>query len=414
MKWVMSFTVTLAALWACSPVRQATTGPGATGRAPSPGTAAPATVIVIGTLHGAHFRMASFHPDEVRRMLAAARPDVLAVEARPADLAAPDLGATPDDIARIAIPWARRHGVPVRPIDWWVDGTREQYDAWAKEMASTEEGRRRLEAVPDEMAVHADRFPDPDRMTPAYVESAEFADKDRSVRAKTTELVGEGPGNLFWDTRAAHMDELLAAVLGESPGKRVVVVTGAAHRGDLERWLATQPNVELIPASTLVAAAPVAYTGEEAEADELPMMLFGLVQGPKANRQPDSVDLTFLAQVLEAARRKVGAMPELRAPVAYAGAEALYLGRHYEEALAEFTVTAALAGDAQVFGVPVAALCALRRGHMLDLLGRREEALAVYRALPADSPMGKLAARFIAQPFQRPSGSAPPAGAPGR
>jgi hypothetical protein len=226
--------------------------------------------------------MVQFHPDALRHLLAITRPDVLAVEARPEDMVADHIGDAPADIVHIVIPWAQARGIAVRPIDWWLPGERQKGEAMILELGNTEVGQKRLASVPDEMAIHSDVFVDPAQMTVAYVESEAFAHKDHAMRTKMTEVLGEGPMNLWWQTRAQKMQQRLEAVIREFPGRRIVVVTGAAHRGDFERALSQRSDVRLIKVHTLAGLSDaVPYTGgygrAQADARRTPDALTGLL-----------------------------------------------------------------------------------------------------------------------------------------
>src|SRR5262245_27746517 len=65
-------------------------------------------VVVIGTFHGLHWKMAKYSLENLEQLIRRARPEVLAVEARPEDLSKANFGPTPPDIAKVAIPLARR------------------------------------------------------------------------------------------------------------------------------------------------------------------------------------------------------------------------------------------------------------------------------------------------------------------
>jgi hypothetical protein len=60
-----------------------------------------------------------------------------------------------------------------------------------------------------------------------------------------------------------------------------------------------------------------------------------------------------------------------------------------------------------VMGLPLAPIVRIRAGNMLDLLGRREEALKLYKDVEEDKsappPVKGLVARYVATPFARPA-----------
>lgn len=366
----------------------------------------PTEVVFIGTFHNMHLTMPNYHPDTMRWLLALSKPDVLAVESRPQDLAAEDGGQAPGDIRDIVIPWARRNNVPVVPIDWWQDGSRQQHEALMEELSATAEGRQKLDQVPDEGDVHRDRFPQLDEMTVAYIHSDEFARKDHEVREACTKVLGEGPGNLFWNQRTEQMYRLLHAALEQHPGRRVVVVTGAAHRGDLEQRVRTSSKATVVPLMNLVAdAQPPRYRGDEGGATEIKRMVLALVQGRKASRNPDKVNLPFVDQVLEVSSANETTQRKLSTVLAYARAERFYLGRDYERALQGFLSTAEGNVDDEMFGMSVRQVSRLRAANMLDLLGRHDQARETYASLKsAGEPIADLAAKYQQSPYTRATG----------
>lgn len=363
-------------------------------------------VVIIGTFHGMHYTMSAYHPDALRHLIAITAPDVLALELRPDDLAQEGYGKAPADIKNIAIPWAKKHEVLIRAIDWWDEGSRAKHDAFYADLRKTEEGRAKIEALPDELGIHADACPQIEACPIAYIHSPEFADKDRGVRKAYTDAFGEGPGNLFWNTRAEKMNAALERVVDELPGRRIVVVTGAAHRGDFERALAKRDDVTLVPLSAVPGyGAPPPYTGVEGGADELKLMLLQLVQGRKANRTPDAVDTAFLAKLLEGAKVHTS----LAVVATFAKAELAYLTKRYDEALTGFDEVARTATDDDTaFGAPLGPVAAMRAANMADLLAQRDDAVKRYRAAvqrhaKALGPrLTKLLEGYVDEPYQRP------------
>jgi pheromone shutdown protein TraB len=195
------------------------------------------TVITIGTFHGLHEHMPHYSFEDLKKLIIKAKPDVLAIEARESDLKLPNYGKTPKDIREVAIPLAKEKGIPFCPIDWWLDGSREKHDAFFENLARTKDGAARIKTVGEEDRVHRPQFESYENMTIEYVHSDDFAQRDHKYRQMLTKTFGEGPQNLWWDTRTKKMAENLLKVVKEFPGKRIVVVTGAAHRGDLESAL---------------------------------------------------------------------------------------------------------------------------------------------------------------------------------
>ncbi len=346
--------------------------------------------------------MQNYHFGTIKYLLTIAKPDILAVEIRPKDLRAKNYSKTPFDIAKVVIPWAQEHGVSVSGIDFWENSARKKHNQFMRKLKKTKDGIEKLQAAPDEIQIHKDRFANIDEVTLDYVHSEEFSSKDYEVRQSHTRLFGEGPGNLFWYTRANMMNTLLADVIKKNEGKRIVVVTGAAHRGDLERFLANKNGIRIIRLSELdgIGNLPTyeSYIGA-LPADELLELICYYVQGKKANNDPDSVNLGLLDKML--AIYKTSQNTEY---LDLYQAEYFYLSRQYTEALASFRKAKEYLKGKTFFGLDAASFLDIRIANMLDLLGEREQAIAIYRHCAKKfSRIALLARYFLANPCKRPT-----------
>ncbi len=204
-------------------------------------------VTVIGTFHGSMKKMKIFTPEKLKELLECTNPDVVAIEARPRDFAQNITKFNPWDINEIAIPFAQQRNISIEPFDWWLDDTREKAAKFYEEFTKTEEGKKIFDFVEDEWRPFRSRFSDFNDVTPEYVHSAEFARLATEFQIEVAKLVGEGPQNLMWSERAQKMNENLAKILDLYPGKRITIVTGAFHRPDIELFLATRKDVQIVP-----------------------------------------------------------------------------------------------------------------------------------------------------------------------
>ncbi|MNK90089.1 hypothetical protein D3C87_1101300 [compost metagenome] len=204
-------------------------------------------VTIIGTFHGSMKKMKIYTPEKLRELLEGTNPDVVVIEARPQDFAQNTTKNTPWDISEIAIPFALQRNVSIEPFDWWLDDTREKAAKFYDELIKTAEGKKIFDYVEDEWRPFRSQFNDFNDVTPEYVHSVEFARLEIEFRNEVTKLVGEGPQNLMWSERAQKMNENLAKILMLYPGKRMTIVTGAFHRPDIEQFLVTRQDVQIIP-----------------------------------------------------------------------------------------------------------------------------------------------------------------------
>jgi hypothetical protein len=204
-------------------------------------------VAIIGTFHGSMKRMKIYTPEKLHELLAAAHADVLAVEIRPQDFEAETASNNPWDMNEIVLPFAKSANIPLEPIDWWPDDMRLKGDQYLREIGKTSEGRKKLSAVEDEWHPHAQNFPNFIEATPEYVHSSLFAEREVKYRSELTRILGEGPQNLYWQTRSEKMNQNLDRVLKNFPGRKIVVVVGAYHRPYIEKFLRSVNNVTLEP-----------------------------------------------------------------------------------------------------------------------------------------------------------------------
>jgi len=202
-------------------------------------------VTVIGTFHGSMRGMKYYTPSKLKILIADSQPDVLAIEIRPEDFQVGRLDNNPWDMNEIVIPYATSKNIPLEPIDWWPDDLRARHDLALKEIEKSVEGKKRLMELEDEWALHKSDFPDFNDATPEYIHSPEFSHRESEYRANVKQQLGEGPQNLMWYTRAEKINGNLDVVIKKYPGKRITVVVGAFHRPDIERFLESQPQVQL-------------------------------------------------------------------------------------------------------------------------------------------------------------------------
>jgi hypothetical protein len=202
------------------------------------------TVTIIGTYHGSMCGMRHYTPSKLKELIQNSKPEVLAVEVRPEDYNAGRTVNNPWDMNEVVLPYANENNIPVEPIDW-LDNTRSMYAEAIEKLKQTPEGKKILLEIEDEWAPHAAEFPNFSEVTPEYVHSELFAQRETEYRLREKALLGEGPQNLMWYTRADAINKNLSTVLKKHPGKRITVVVGASHRPDIELFLRTQTDLEI-------------------------------------------------------------------------------------------------------------------------------------------------------------------------
>jgi RNA polymerase sigma factor (sigma-70 family) len=234
--------------------------PSRPGGEPQPGPDAHLTeVAVVATQHFLTDMPDGFTPAHLRLLLARLSPDLLAVEAptnviRPWDFA-------PHELARVTRPWADGRRVPVVPVGWYEPG----YQAQLGEMLDDFRARGRWEAyqrAEQSFQSHSARLP----MTCQSLNSREGHALWRDYHAALHDLHGKDTPWELWHAK------VVANVLGvcrANPGKRVVVVLGAAHGYFMLDALAKEKEVRLVPVEPFLPLDGEAVAAETTPADHL-------------------------------------------------------------------------------------------------------------------------------------------------
>jgi hypothetical protein len=363
-------------------------------------------VVLVGTFHSLIYESSVYHPDTLRYLLKRIDPQAVFAEIRPKDIKKDGLGRAPADIKHVVVPWARKRGLPIVAIDWWKEGSRQMHAKFMAELRKTERGRKKLAQRLDEIAVHRDRFDLATEMTVAYIHSQEFSRKDQRVRIRATQVLGEGPGNLFWGERTRHMTERVLRRLEHHRGKRIVIVTGAAHRGDIERKLRKEPGVRVVE---LAKVAPLdnlpSYSGAAGGVEEMERVLVARCFGRTANSHPSRVDTTALARVLTRYQKACSEQNKHREPLLrLVRAQISFFEGDYPRAYKQFSEAAGTGSSYKLMGkAPLSTFATIRAANMLDLLKKRNQALELYNSVEQPPMMAHFAARYIREPYSLPN-----------
>lgn len=200
---------------------------------------------VIGTFHGSMKKMKNYDFQILENTMREINPEIILAEIRPEDLEKNDLSKTPLDMKEIVLPFAKLKRIPIYGIDWFPDDMRLKQDAFFKQLAQTESGKKTINELPDELEIHNIDLAHLDLITSDFVHSDEFAKVDKAFRKTITEKIGEGPQNLWWHTRAEKMNVLIKKYIDQYSGKRILIVAGAFHRPDIEDFLKSLDKVKL-------------------------------------------------------------------------------------------------------------------------------------------------------------------------
>jgi hypothetical protein len=353
-----------------------------------------ATVHLIGTQHApGQLLQAAMSPAHVRAALAAIAPDVVCVESAPEWFAAGHFYRETYEANGIALPWARERGLPVYGIDWVGN---ENAGHWHER-----ERRARVEQERDDLgaaAVDVRRFaygavaasqlrearPDP-WCDFARLNGADFA--ARTVADLDARRDEPGSAQHYVARRNVHIADHVAAAAKAHPGKRLAVVIGAAHVGDLQRLLparglavATVPDVARLAVDddglaiadvvAMLTHATDSGRGERPAAARCERLLARLGREAASLRG----DLAVLAAYVDARQQQLAGEPDAAArgfaQLIESGAAVRFPYRGHDWRL----------------HLTVAQAARLELGRMADLAGNRARAVGHYEALLATLP----------------------------
>ncbi len=353
-------------------------------------------VFVLGTIHHLHASCEGYTFAHVRKLLEAYGPDLVCLEIRPHDLAAAQFGYSPPEMTQVVLPWAEGCGVSVAGIDWWEDST-SAYEEAVRRIRATDEGRAVLERMEKaERDIYGEPF---ERLCGTYrgANSPEVQARFRSEHQLEAQVLREGLLTKHWAKRNDHMARLVTEALIAHDAHRAIVVTGCEHKYAIEERLADLPWVHLVQLEDFLTGELTLDPEEQLDSERL--FIFQKVESPQANTDPDSVDLTGVAEKIEQGLSRAPGDAEL---LYYRGLYH-YMTRDYDKALADFEGAAA-GRERLVLGMlPLAQIIPLRLGQMYDLLGRRHEAIEQYGLLlTADGRFARRAQQLIEKPFTRP------------
>lgn len=202
-------------------------------------------VVIVGTLREIGAIPPGFTPGHLRALLERLKPDVLAVEA-PVNVPVPLKGAPPE-IVHIIEPWAGERSIAVVPIGWNLEQFTELTANALKELQS---GANSSKYLGIEQKFQRDRGELPPTLQ--AVNSDVHHQVWRQYHRLIHELLGKDSP---WECWNAKILENVQSVIEQHPGKRVVVVIGAAHVYFLLDALSGRDSVRLTRLDTQLPLA---------------------------------------------------------------------------------------------------------------------------------------------------------------
>lgn len=353
----------------------------------------PATVHLIGVQHApGQLVHAAMSPGHVREALATIAPDVVCVESAPEWFAAGNYYRETWEAEGVAVPWARTRDLPVRGIDWVGN---EHSIAEDERLARVELERTDLGAATIDERRFAYGAVDRAQLRQAPADpGCDFAKLNAAPYAQhwndwlDAHRNEAGTPQEYIARRNAHIADAIAAAGKEFAGKRLAVVIGAAHVGDLQR---------LLPARGLAMATAPVMTDLRGDDDQLAVDdLIAMLTFATDNDRGVTPEPARHERLLARLRAAVTVAPAPAAAVlaAYVAARHTMLGGDHAAAGRAFTalvergaaVRFPYRGSEWRLFLTVGQAAQLELGRIADLAGDRATATRHYEQLLATLP----------------------------
>jgi hypothetical protein len=205
-------------------------------------------VLVLGTIHGVHYRNPKYNFDHIAQILQTYNPDVICVEIRPVDFRKV-LYLTEMVTATI---YGVKNYKKVYPIDWWSVDTRADRDAYMKTDEYKKKEKIEIAKETENVIIQDFNKKYGEWKNYSSVKGYEFWNSEEynkyweEAYRISMEVYGDGPMNLFYKTRNDKMLELIKNAIHENPGKKIIVLTGSEHKHYFDIILAKEDDVTLV------------------------------------------------------------------------------------------------------------------------------------------------------------------------
>jgi hypothetical protein len=356
----------------------------------------PATVYLVGVQHApGQLVSPRMSPAHVRLALDAIRPDVVGVESNPDWFAEGRFYRETWEAFGVAVPWATARGAETYGIDWIGQLDDDWSDRQRLGRVAAERAMLRASSVDARVfsygAVTLDQLTETegDRETDFLLLNGDaYARRWTEWQDGGRDKVGSP--ERYMARRNAEIADLIAAAARRHGKSRLLVVIGAAHRGDLLRILPLRgvPVGDTAPMMREVEKAGEAAMDARLDPIDAVAILSHAFDGERG-MAPPVARRDRLEKQLATGASGPAAAPGLRLQHRYLRARSLMLRGDLDAAVSEF---AALAGEGATIRFPyrgeswrlhltIGEAASLEVGRIADLQNRRPAALSAYRAL---------------------------------
>lgn len=285
---------------------------------------APTTVVVLGVSHTAQLVAESYQPAWFRAFYDRVKPAAFAIERSPEQFARNDHYEFTYEIQYLTLPYARAHGIPTHPVDWYpsLDDQLLGFgiDVDAPPLLRAKSGFQGFLTFPDSSSLRETFF---------YADAPAYAAEQRRWYDVVPEQVSRDMPRRLFLYRTFMQARRIRQAAALYRGRTLLVVIGSMHKDEIERILRDDPGITIVQPNTL--GAPTAADVQRAIHDDdryaiASFNLLGMQSGTGV------VDWAWLRRVVDALPQDspeatlfrtrlavlTGAMPAERAASAYA------------------------------------------------------------------------------------------------
>lgn len=252
----------------------------------------PTEVVIIGTQHSAQLEYEDHAPAHFRALLNRIDPAAVGVETPPWWYERDVFYEIAYESYGVGVPWAVEKGREIRAVDWQPVGMAfVNTIAWPMSVASTSQAGARSEEVGEEPEM-------PDTTDLLFADTPAWRDGiNRSYAYADINPTPYGEAvRRYMLYRNLMIAREIVNMAADFEGERVVVLIGAAHKPDLDLFLATVPNIVIRHASEWKGVTEAEIAAEERRPDHLAILWYNLA-GSRV--KPEDVDVARMDTLLE-------------------------------------------------------------------------------------------------------------------
>lgn len=204
------------------------------------------TVIVLGVDHAAQLVARNDRPALLAAFLAHARPDAICIERSPEAFARNDYYEFTYEVQDVVVPFARRNGIDLCPIDWEppVEDARLGFglDLGAPPELRPASGFQQFLSFPSPIHLTRDLF---------HADDAKNVERIAHWAATPAKRATDDLPRRLYLYRTYLQAQRVAAAAKAHPGGTLVVVVGEFHKRDIEAILADAADIRIVQPSSL-------------------------------------------------------------------------------------------------------------------------------------------------------------------